>query len=237
MRTPTPGATALWISAMWLTLAGGGAPAAEPDPIVDQAQGDAALRMIREGDTVRLYCLPCTDVAYGSVVVESRGLRPRGEGFRLLLNGDAVDLSTVYVDDGYGAGWKNLAVLLGFIDSTLAPELKPSLADAARLAPYSGSYAGTLGGAAIELELLMRGRGLVGSYSSAGGKPMRLVATVFGGPRGAETLVLVERDDDDRVTATLRGELAAAAGTFAGDRTPLDGSPAQAFRLRRTDED
>jgi hypothetical protein len=224
--------TASWIA--W-TLAAA-ALAAEPILFVDKAQGDAALRMIRAGDTVRFHCLPCSDVAYSPVEVRSRELRPHGGRWRLLLNGDAVEVSAVYVDSGYGEGWENLALLLGFVDDSIARELKPSLAEASRLAPHTGRWAGTLGEAPVELELLVRERGLVGSYTAAGtaagGDTFRLLATAFGGPRGAETLALIERDDDDRVTATLRGVLD-AAGTFEGTRTPLDGSPAQAFALRR----
>lgn len=236
MRTLPMRTAAMWIS--W-SLAGAVALAGEPlagEPIllVDKAQGDAALRMIRQGDTVRLYCLPCADVAYDPVEVRARELRPHGGRYRLLVNGDAVDVSTVYVDSGYGDGWENLALLLGFLDDTVARELKASLTETSRLAPYTGRYGGTLGGASIELELLVRGRGLVGSYSAAGGATVRLLATAFSGPRNAETLVLIERDADDRVTATLRGTLDAAAGTFDGTRTPLDGAPAAAFVLRRT---
>lgn len=224
---------ALWIS---LTLMGAAGLAAEPLRL-DKAQGDAALRMIREGDTVRLYCQLCADVAYSPLEVRSRGLAPYRDRYRLLLNGEAVDISTVYVDDGYGDGWKNLALLLGFLDDSIARELKASLADTSRLAPYSGDWAGTLGETPIELELLVRGRGLVGSYTAAGGETLRLLATAFGGPRQAETLALIERDADDRVTATLRGRLDAAKGTFEGTRTLLDGSSAQPFALRRADGD
>lgn len=219
------------------TLLGAFAPLAGATGLLDQAQGDAALRMIREGDTVRLFCAPCSDVTYGVVEVRERALEPLGERYRLLLNGDAVDVTTVFVDDGYGNGWQNLALLLGFVDETLPRGLKTSLAEVSRLAPHTGRYAGTLGETPIEMELLLRGRGLIGSYSSGDGATHQLLAAAFTATRKAETLALIERDAGDRVTATLHGELDAAAGTFEGTRTPLEGTPVQPFLVRRSDSE
>jgi hypothetical protein len=207
---------------------------AEPVHRIDKGQGETALRMIREGETVRLYCKPCVDVVYSTVPVSSRTLRPSGGQYRLLLNGEAVDVAAVYVDDGYGDGWENLATLLGIVVEGVRRDLPAALDEDTRLSPHAGHYAGTVGEAAVKMELVLRGRKLTGSYVHDGGGPsFKLLGTSYNATRQSETLALIERDAGDRVTATLRGELDAVSGTFTGTHTSLDGAHQEPFRLSR----
>ncbi len=207
----------------------------EPIFQLDKGQGEAALRLIRAGDTVRLFCKPCSDVVYAPVRVEARELRPIADRYRLLVNGEPLDVTLVFVDSGYGDGWENLADLLGFVDEAgVGRELPAAVDDVARLRPHVGDWAGSLGGDEVRLELTLAERRLTGSYERVDGRSFQLLATSYNATRRGETLILVERDAGGGVTATLRGELDAEAGTFTGTRTPLDGSPPQLFRLVRT---
>ncbi len=206
--------------------------AAEPIYKADKAQGETALRMIHDGETIRLYCKPCYEVVYTAVSVSSRQLQPFGDGFRLLVNGEPVDLTTVYVDDGFADGWENLATLLGFVVDDVVPKLSPALDEDSRLAARAGYYTGTIDGTDVVVELRLEGRKLTGAYFDEQEKGIaKLLATGYNAARKSETLALLERDGEDRVVATWRGDFDPAGDTFTGTRTHLDGSQAQPFEL------
>lgn len=211
------------------------APAASQSVLrLDRGQAETAGRLIGDGDEVRLYCKPCADVAYSTVTVSSTELRPAGESFTLHLNGEPVDAAQIYVDAGYGDGWENLAVLVGAAVEIPAAKLSRALDDVADLAPHAGSYTGRIGEAAVRLELVLAGRKLDGSYLRVeGGHEFKLLATAYNRTSRGESLTLIERGADDRVTATLQGQLEGASGRFKGVRTPLGGAAAEPFELSR----
>lgn len=221
-------------------------------PRLDKGQGESAMRLIRDGETVRFFCKSCTDVVYTTLQVETRTLRPIGGKFELLLNDQPVDANELFVDSGYGDGWDNLAELLGFVPKDSSPKLSRGLDDIARLTPHIGLYTGTLGENTAKLELVLEGRRVTGSLSLGlqdldspeldspnldGRQSVRpLRATAFNATRERDTLTLVERDKSDNLAATLSGQLDAENRTFTGTRSPLDGSSPEPFQLTRVDE-
>lgn len=201
---------------------------------MDKGQGESAMRLIGVGETVRLYCKPCSDVVYTTIEVKTRELRPVGDLMQLVINGQVVDVAEVHFDTGYGDGWDNLSEVLGFTPESKAKKLSRALDEVADVLPHMGHYTGKVGEVVGQLEFVLDQRRVTGSLELAGqSKARKLSATAFGVTRQSETMALVERNASDRLTATWRGQFDATAGTFSGERTPLDGSPAQQFLLTR----
>lgn len=208
--------------------------AAQPATRVDKGQAETAARLIGDGDTVRVYCKLCADVAYSEITVRSKELRPSRGGFELYLNGEPVDIAWIYIDAGYGGGWENLAVMLGAEVDVPAAKLSPALDDVVRLAPHAGSYTGEIGRAAVRVDLVLTGRKLDGSYvRTDDALSFKLLATAYNLTSQSESLTLIERGAKDRVTATLQGVFD-ADGSFTGVRTPLGAAGGEPFALTRT---
>jgi hypothetical protein len=207
--------------------------------ILDAGQGEDALDLVRQGETVRLYCKPCSEIAYSSLQVASRELKPLGDGHRLLLNGEDVDVIDVYVESiGREDEWVNLATLLGLVVKDRAHTLPRALRDVERLRPHLGSYRGLLGKTDVILELRLDGRALAGSYEMASGR-RALRATAFNATREKTSLVLMERDDKNRGTGILKGHfdvdrLDPQRRAFVGAWTSLDGKRQERFEFVRT---
>ncbi len=217
-----------------LALLGGGAAEGRSIRKLDKRQGESALSLVYEGESVRFYCKPCNEIVYSSLKVSSVEVEPLGDGYRLVLNGETVDVAEVYVEDiGSDHQWANLASLLGFVVEDRPQTLPHAVRDVERLRPHLGAYRGLVSGAEVELELRLDGRALVGSYETASGVRRALRATAFNATRSGKSLVLMERDERDRGTAVLQGRLDAESGTFAGTWTSLDGQRKEAFELAR----
>lgn len=215
-----------------LALLGGAAAEGASVRKIDKRQGESALSLVHEGDSVRFYCKPCQDVAYASLQVSSIEVEPLGDGFQLVLNGEAVDVAEVYVEDiGSAHEWASLASLLGFVVEDRPQALPHAVRDVEILRPHLGAYRGMVAGAEAELQLQLEGRAVVGSYETVSGALRRLRATAFNATRSEESLVLMERDERDRGTAVLQGRF--REGTFAGTWTSLDGQRKDSFELRR----
>ena len=112
-------------------------PAARADQFqfLDLAQAQAALRHLRPGDVVHLYCAPCGDAVSRRMTVRQPGVariwagdnsaavyRDRGRTFWSVEASDnMLDLAYVYVRDG--RRWRNLAVLIGLEPQDVPAEL------------------------------------------------------------------------------------------------------------------
>jgi hypothetical protein len=215
-----------------LALLGGTAAEGRSVRKIDKRQGESARSLVLVGDSVRFYCKPCQDVVYSAVEVSSVLVEPFGDGFQLVLNGETVDLSEVYVEDvGSDHEWANLASLLGFVVEDRPQTLPHAVRDVELLRPHLGAYRGRVSGAEADLELRLDGRGLVGSYETASGVSRALRATAFNATSRGKSLVLMERDERDRGTALLQGGLEGA--TFAGTWTSLDGKQKESFELQQ----
>lgn len=198
----------------------------------DKRQGESARSLVHPGEAVRFYCKPCQDVVYSSLQVSSVEVEPLGDGFQLVLNGEAVDVAEVYVEDiGSAHEWANLAALLGFVVEDRPQTLPHAVRDLEVLLPHVAAYRGSVNGGEAELTLQLEGRAVVGTYETASGSLRRLRATAFNATPSEESLVLMERDERDRGTALLRGRFQAA--TFAGTWTSLDGQRQGEFEFRR----
>jgi len=158
-----------------LALLGGGAAEGLSVRKIDKHQGEAALSLVYEDESVRFYCKPCQDVVYSSLRVSSVTVEPLGDGFQLVLNGEAVDVAEVYVEDiGSDHQWANLASLLGFVVEDRPQTLPSAVREVGLLRPHLGAYRGTVSGAEAELELQLAGRAVAGSYETASGSLRRL---------------------------------------------------------------
>ena len=200
---------------------------------LDKRQGESALSLVYVDESVRFYCKPCKEIVYSTLAVKSVAVEPLGDGYQLVLNGAAVDVAEVYVEDiGSDHQWANLGSLVGFLVEDRPRTLPPAVRDVERLRPHLGTYRGTVNGAEVELVLRLDTRAVDGSYETASGERRALRATAFNATRGAgKSLVLMERDERDRGTAVLQGRFEDDA--FAGSWTSLDGKRKGTFELRR----
>lgn len=215
-----------------LALLGGTAAEGRSVRKIDKRQGESARSLVHEGETVRFYCKPCQDVVYSSLQVSSVEVEPLGDGFQLVLNGEAVDVAEVYVEDiGSDHQWANLASLLGFVVEDRPQALPHAVRDIELLRPLLGPYQGTVSGAEADFELRLDGRAVVGSYETASGASRALRATAFNATSRGKSLVLMERDERERGTALLQGSFDGA--TFAGTWTSLDGKQKESFELQQ----
>ena len=115
-------------------------PAARADQFryLDLPQAQAALRHLRSGDVVHLYCAPCGETVSRRMTVRQPGIariwagdngaavyRDRGRTFwSVEANDSMLDLAYVYVRDG--RRWRNLAMLLGLHPHGVPAELPPA---------------------------------------------------------------------------------------------------------------
>jgi hypothetical protein len=221
------------LSTVLLILLGTAVWGRPPVRKLDKGQGESALSLVRVGEAVRFYCKPCKEVVYSTLAVKSVAVEPLGDGYQLVLNGAAVDVDEVYVEDvGSDYQWANLGSLVGFLVEDRPRTLPPAVRDVERLRPHLGTYRGTVNGVEVVLVLRLDTRAVDGSYETASGERRALRATAFNATRGAgESLVLMERDERDRGTAVLRGRFEDDA--FAGSWTSLDGKRQGTFELRR----
>lgn len=216
-----------------LTAAGTNADA--PVRLLDPGQADTAIRLVQEGDNVRIFCKPCTEVVYDEVQVRSRRLRQAGQRQQFVLNGEAVDVSIVYIQEvGEVLRWTNLAALLGEI--TDRPEtLSRGARPASRLENHLGYFAGSVGDTTAVLELHLDRRRLRGFWrpNNDSDEIHDLRGTTFNSTSDGDTVSLRELFAG-RSTAILSGQF--QEGRLTGERAPLLGDDAEPLELERLAE-
>lgn len=194
-------------------------------PIAEKAKGliDAALE-------VRHYCPLCGDKAYRREQVgftEIVETETAGQ-FELLLNGSALDLAYVYLEND--GKWTNLGKLAGAtVDSvpdTLPAELPAALPDFDRF-----QYVGLLNGKlAITMELSKYGEDMSGSYYYAHvGTPLFLA----GHTDQLGAFSLDENDDEGKRTGAFNGRILDEGATAEGAWVSADGGKKLDFKLKR----
>ncbi len=220
---------------------------AQPAQRLDAVQGETALRLVREGDGLRLFDARSTEVVYEPLTVASRRVIEADGARSFLINGERFDLANVWLPEvDEPRRFANLATLLGLTVDGVPAELPRALDPALDLAVHAGFYTGILAERPAQLSLALDGRRLEGffgeenstSTSTSTSTPSAGLLVLTGQSYNAtrtrgETLELIARDARDRILAVVRGALDPESRTFSGTWTPLDGATARPFTFSR----
>lgn len=223
------------------TILCGGA-VADQQAWIKKTDADRAVKLISEGEEVRLFCEPCNDTGYTRETAVSVNVAQTGteDYYEVQVNGAGIDLAYTYIEED--GQWVNLAKHLG-LDAEGVSAVLPDTAEEVAAAEGEMSnegdggegftclhyLCGAIGTKAVFMSLGLEDATLSGTYTYAHvGEPI----FVTGNLEKDGSLTLTEFADDTR-TGLFVGKLDADKGTVTGKWLTPAGDKQYEFTARR----